>query len=316
MKIVVLDGYTTNPGDLSWEPLERLGKLEVFPRTPADKIIERSSSADILLTNKTPLDAATLEQLAGVKFISCMATGFNVIDVSAARSREISVSNVPIYSTQSVAQHVFAMLLSLHHQPQRHHDAIQQGQWKGDFCFTLNPITELVGKTMGIIGYGRIGDAVGRLASAFGMNVKAYRRTPGELANYDRFEWASLDEVITESDYLSIHCPQTESNGGMVNADFLKRMKPSAILVNTARGGLVNEADLAQALADGEIAGACIDVVSAEPIADDNPLLGAVNCLMTPHIAWSTIEARTRLLQTSADNVEAFQNGKPINVVN
>ena len=316
MKIVVLDGYTMNPGDLSWEPLERLGDLQVFPRTPDELIVQRSSSADILLTNKTPLMAATLKQLPNTKFIACMATGYNVIDIAAARSRGVPVSNVPIYSTQSVAQHVFAMVLSLHHQPQLHHDAIQNGQWKGDFSFTLNPITELVGKTMGIIGYGRIGDAVGRLASAFGMHVKAYRRTPGEPASYDRFEWASKEEVIAESDYLSIHCPQTETNGGMINADFLKRMKPTAILINTARGGLVNEADLAQALGDGVIAGACIDVVSAEPIASDNPLLGAPNCLLTPHIAWSTIEARTRLLQTTAENVAAFQNGNPINIVN
>ena len=316
MKIVVLDGYTMNPGDLSWEPLERLGEFEVYDRTSLDQVITRAAGAEVLLTNKTPITAEILEQLPDVKFVGCMATGYNVIDRDATRSRGIPVSNVPVYSTQSVAQHVFAMVLSLHHLPQKHHDAIQDGRWKGDFSFTLQPFHELAGKTLGIVGYGRIGEAVGRLGSAFGMQVKAYRRNPGEAASYQGFEWAKLDSVIAESDYLSIHCPQTESNAGMVDAEFLKRMKPTAILVNTARGGLVNEADLADALANGIIAGACLDVVSVEPIQDDNPLLGAPNCLMTPHIAWSTVEARTRLMQTTAENVEAFQNGSPINVVN
>lgn len=319
MKITVLDGFTVNPGDNPWSPLESFGELVVFDRTPADLIVERSQGSHILLTNKTPLSAETLDQLPDLKFIAVLATGFNVVDLEAARRRNIPVSNVPEYSTDSVAQHVMAMMLSMTHRPFEHSTAVYSGQWEsaGDFCFWLGPLHELAGKTMGVVGYGRIGRRVCELAAAFGMNVLAHNPTYKNKIrlDYQRFDWCSLEQVFRESDFVSLHCPLTDDNAGFVNQQMLELMKPNAILINTARGGLINEADLSAALKDGQLAGACLDVVSQEPILKDNPLLTTPNCMITPHNAWATIEARQRLMHTTADNIEAFLGGQPINRV-
>ena len=317
MKIVVLDGYTVNPGDNSWEPIEPFGELIGYDRTPPELTVERASGADILLTNKTVLDAATLDQLDGLRMISVLATGFNVVDVRAARKKGIPVCNVPEYSTPSVAQHVMAMILAHRHRPWHHDQAVRTGQWNetGDFCFWLQPWQELQGQTFGVIGFGRIGQATARLAHAFGMRVLAYNHRPKDVPG-DWFTWASMDQVLQESDIVSLHCPLTESTDQMVDAALLAKMKNDAILVNASRGGLVNEPDLARALADGQIAAALLDVLSTEPPAPDNPLLTAPNCLITPHMAWSSIDARRRLIEITAGNIRAFLEGVPIHVVN
>ncbi len=318
MKIVVLDGKTLNPGDNPWDPVAELGELVVFDRTEPGLAIERALDADVVLTNKVVLDQSVISQLPNLKFISVLATGVNVVDLAFARQQEIPVSNVPVYSTVSVAQHVFACLLSFIHRPEQHYRAIVDGQWQAsqDFSFWLHPIPELAGKTMGIVGLGRIGRATARLADAFGMTVVANGRSKREPLDLPGFQWLDLDELFATSDLISLHCPQTEENVGFVNAELLSKMKPTAILINAARGGLVNEQDLADALNSDQIGGALLDVVSAEPIADDNPLLTAKHCLLTPHIAWATIEARQRLMQTTAENVAAFLAGSPINRVN
>jgi len=318
MKIVVLDGGTLNPGDIPWNAVHSFGETVIFDRTDAEQVIERGVDADILLTNKVVLDESVISQLPNLKFISVTATGVNVVDLEFARARNIPVSNVPVYGTDSVAQHVFACLLSFIHRPEQHHQAIQNGQWQksNNFSFWLHSITELAGKTMGIVGLGRIGRATALLANAFGMRVVASNRRQNEPLDLPGFEWLSLEELFANSDVISLHCPQTEDNVGVVNAELISRMKPKAILINTARGGLIHEQDLADALNADRIGGALLDVVSVEPIADDNPLLGAKHCLLTPHNAWSTIEARRRLMQSTADNVAAFIAGNPINVVN
>lgn len=318
MRIVVLDGYTLNPGDNPWDPVAALGELVVHERTPEDRIVERAADADVVLTNKTPLTAQTLAALARLKFISVLATGYNIVDVASARQRGIVVSNVPEYGTDSVAQHVFALLLACCHRLERHDRLIREGEWRrrGDFCFWDMPLSELAGKQMGIVGFGRIGRRVGEIAHALGMGVLACDVRQGDRPAYQPFAWKSLDDLFAESDVVSLHCPQTEETVGMVNAQRIGRMKPTAVLINTARGGLVNEADLARALNEGRLAGAALDVVSREPILDDNPLLRARNCLLTPHIAWATLEARRRLMAVTAENVAAFLRGRPINVVN
>lgn len=317
MKIVALDGCTLSP-DNPWTPVEQLGELTVYENTTSDQIFSRVSDANIIITNKVPLDHNLLGQLPDLKFISVTATGFNVIDVVHARQMGIPVSNVPVYSTMSVAQHVFATLLSFIHQPNEHHLAIQGGRWQqdGNFSFWLKPLYELAGKKFGVIGLGRIGQATARLAAAFGMKLVAASRTQKPVDNFPEFEWMSIEEVFSTADIVSLHCPQNESTKGMVDRVLLSKMKTNAILINTARGGLVDETDLAEALNLGQIAGALLDVVSEEPISEDNPLLTARNCLLTPHLAWTTIEARQRLMQTTADNIQAFLNGEPINVVN
>jgi glycerate dehydrogenase len=318
MKIVVLDGFTLNPGDNPWAAVESLGQVTVYDRTPAEKIIERATAADVILTNKTPLTAETLAKLPNLKFISVLATGYNVVDVQAARRQNIPVSNVPIYGTDSVAQFVFALLLELCHHVALHSQQVKDGAWTSnpDFCFWKTPLVELAGKTMGIVGFGRIGRRVGQLADAMGMKVIAHDLYKGQTPNYSSFEWAEIDALFKQADVVSLHCPQTADNVGFVNAALLSTMKPSAFFINTARGPLVNETDLAAALNAGTIAGAALDVVSAEPIKADNPLLKAKSCLITPHIAWATLEARQRLMQTTAENVAGFMNGKPVNVVN
>lgn len=318
MRIVVLDGYTLNPGDNPWSAVEALGQLTVYDRTAPQEIVQRAAEADIVLTNKTPLTAQTLEQLPRLKFISVLATGFNIVDVQAARARGVAVSNVPIYGTDSVAQYVFAALLSLIHNPVLHDQAIRAGQWQqcGDFSFWKTNLIELVGKTMGIVGFGRIGRSVGKLANAFGMKVIAHDQQPGDAPGYEPFAWKELEPLFAESDVVTLHCPQTADNARFVNAALLKQMKPTAYFINSARGGLVDEAAIAAALNQGVLAGAALDVVSVEPIREDNPLLQAKNCLLTPHMAWATVEARRRLMQITAENIAAFINGEPVNVVN
>lgn len=318
MKIVALDGSALNPGDNSWAPVQNLGEFEVFDRTAPDEVLERSRDADIVVTNKVVLDRAVISGLPNLKFITVTATGVNVVDVEYARERNIPVSNVPVYGTQSVAQHVFASLLSFLHRPESHHQAIQNGHWvqSKDFSFWLNPLTELAGKTMGIVGLGRIGRATARLADAFGMKIVASSRRQQDPLKTAGFQWLGMNELFGAADVISLHCPQTQTNAGFVNAELISRMKPSAILINTARGGLINEQDLADALNSNRIGGACLDVVSAEPISTSNPLFMAANCLLTPHNAWATIEARKRLMQSTADNVAAFIAGQPINLVN
>lgn len=318
MKIVVLDGYTLNPGDNPWTDIAQLGDLTVHDRTPGDQIVARAAGAEVVLTNKTPLTAATLQALPGLKFISVLATGYNVVDVSAARTLGIAVSNVPIYGTDSVAQFVFALVLDLCHHVALHSRLVHDGDWTRsvEFCFWKTPLIELTGLKMGVVGFGRIGRRVGQLANAFGMEVLACDTFRGETPPYSPFAWASLDDVFGRADVVSLHCPLTSDNQGMVNRRLLGLMKKDAVLINTSRGGLVNESDLAAALKDGKIAAAAVDVVSQEPINAANPLLGAPNCLITPHIAWATLSARKRLTRTTADNIASYIAGKPIHVVN
>jgi glycerate dehydrogenase len=317
MRIVVLDGYTLNPGDNPWDDVAALGELVVHDRTPEAAILERAKGAEILLTNKTPLTAGTLGQLDALKFISVLATGYNVVDTEAARSRGVPVSNVPVYGTDSVAQFVFALVLHHCHNVAHHSAAVKSGEWerRGEFCFWDSPLAELRGRTMGLVGFGRIGQRTGEVARAFGMEVIAYDVVREVDPGYP-FGWRELEELFAEADIVSLHCPLTAENEGLVNREVLERMKPGAFLVNTARGLLVNEQDLADALNSGRIAGAACDVVSCEPIAADSPLLTAKNITLTPHIAWATLEARKRLMQTTAENVRAFLEGTPINVVN
>ena len=317
MKLVVLDGKTLNPGDNPWTPLEPLGVLEVYDRTADDQIVSRCADATIVLTNKVPFTAVTLEQLPNLKLIAVTATGYNVVDTVAASKCGVVVSNVPEYSTLSVAQHVFAMLLSFLHRPAEHHQAVVAGQWQaiGDFSFTLAPIHELAGKTIGIVGLGRTGRATAAIAVAFGMRVVASSRRQINPLSDEGFEWLSVEQLFEQADVVSIHCPQTDQTKGFVDAKLLSRMKSSSILINTARGGLVDEQALADTLNAGGIAGALLDVCSSEPIGVDNPLLSAKNCVITPHIAWATVAARQRLMQTTAENVEAFLKGQPQNVV-
>ena len=317
VKIVVLDGKTLNPGDNPWTPMEEIGELTIYDRTPTDQIVSRCKNASIVLTNKVPFSANTLARLPDLKFIAVTATGYNVVDVDAAKKHGIVVSNVPEYSTESVAQHVFAMLLSFLHRPVAHHEAVAAGRWQsiGDFSFTLQPIHELAGKTMGVVGLGRIGRATAKLANAFGMRVIASSRTEKNPLTYAGFKWMSVENLFKESDVISLHLPLTDTNSQFVNSDILDLMKPSGILVNTARGGLINETELASALNTGKIGGALLDVVSTEPITSNNPLLAAKNCIITPHVAWATLAARQRLLRIVAENTHAFLAGSPANVV-
>ena len=314
MKIVVLDGWTLNPGDNPWDAVARLGEFTCHDRTPPARIVERARDAEIVLTNKAPLTAATLAQLPKLKFIGVLATGYNIVDVAAARARGVPVANVPVYGTDSVAEYVFALLLNFHRQPQAHAELVRAGEWTGEWTFWRTPLTELAGLTLGIVGFGRIGRRVGEIAAAFKMRVLAFDPAHTDPPPYD-FAWRGLPELFTEADAVTLHCNLTPANTGFVNRALLARMKPTAYLINTARGSLVNEADLAGALRQGRPAGAALDVVSVEPIAPDNPLLSAPNLTLTPHIAWATLAARRRLMQITAANLEAFLAGKPVNVV-
>ncbi len=318
MKIVVLDGHTLNPGDNPWTALEALGELTVYDRTPPDLVVERARPAGIVLTNKTRLPAGVLAQLPALRFISVLATGFDIVDVRAARARGIPVSNVPVYGTDSVAQHVFALLLALVQRVHEHDEAVHAGEWtrSPDFSFWLHPPLELSGLTMGIIGFGRIGRRVAEIARCFGMRVVAAGsgRIPEALPAY--VSWQEWCDVFANADVLSLHCPLTPETTHLVDTARLAWMKPSAYLINTARGGLVEENALACALQEGRLAGAAVDVASVEPITADNPLLRAPNCIITPHLAWASLAARQRLLAGTVDNVKAFLAGAPIHVVN
>jgi glycerate dehydrogenase len=317
MKIVVLDGHALNPGDLSWASIEAFGELTVYSRTPKEKILERSDGADILLTNKTPLDRQTIEQLPSLTYIGVLATGYNVIDIEAAYSNDVVVSNAPGYGTSSVAQMAFALLLELCVHVQRHGDAVGNGEWASskDWCFWTYPLVELSGKTIGVIGFGDIGQKVADLATAFDMHVVAISRIQTDQSHRKNFAWKSLDELLSLSDVVSLHCPLTSDTKGLINMENLKKMKDSAFLINTSRGSLIAEQELAIALNDGVIGGAGLDVLEMEPPTKDNPLLTAKNCIVTPHIAWATKESRMRLMQIVKDNLQAFLDGNPKNVV-
>jgi glycerate dehydrogenase len=319
MRIVILDGQTLNPGDNPWTPLEALGQVETHDRTAEDQIVPRADGADVLVVNKIRLSAETIAALPDLRLIAVTATGYDCVDVAAARRRGIPVANVPIYGTDSVAQHVFALLLHLCGNVAGHDAAVRAGRWATcpDFCFWDTPLVELAGQTLGIVGFGRIGRRVGEIGHALGMSIVAFDQYHGEPPAYLPFAWANeLPELCQQSDVITLHCNLTAENAGMVNREFLGHVKPGAVLINTSRGGLVHEADLAAALAEGRLAAAAVDVVSREPIAADNPLLNAPHCVITPHIAWATLSARRRLLATTAENIAAFQAGRPKNVVN
>jgi glycerate dehydrogenase len=317
MKLVILDGYTLNAGDLTWEPLSALAECVIYDRTCEEEIVARAKNAELVLTNKAALRASTLAQLPSLKYIGVLASGYDVVDVEAAALRNIPVTNVPEYGTRSVAQMVFALLLELSNHVDVHAKAVRQGEWthSPDWCFRKSPLTELAGKTMGIVGYGRIGRQVAEIASAFGMRIMATSlRTPATIPS--KTEWASLDQLLSQADVVSLHCPLTQATRGVIDASRIALMKSSAFLINTARGALIVEPDLAQALNSGRLAGAALDVLSAEPPPESNPLLTASNCIITPHIAWATREARVRLLLAAAENLSSWLSGHPQNVVN
>jgi len=320
MKIVVLDGYTLNPGDLSWKAVEAFGTLKVHERTAFDHdtIIKNIGDAEMVLTNKTPLPKAVLEKAANLKYIGVLATGYNVVDVAAAKDLGIVVSNVPIYGTQAVGQFTMALLLELCHHVGDHNTAVKNGDWTNskDFCFWNTPLMELSGKTLGIIGLGRIGQATAKMAQAFGLHILAFNRSQDLRLESETLKYVALDELLEKSDFVSLHCPLTESTEGLINSDTISKMKDGAFLINTSRGGLIVEEDLKTALNSGKLGGAAVDVVSSEPIKADNPLLEADNIIITPHIAWASKEARARLMQTTVENIEAFLEGQPIHVVN
>ncbi|MEP7280288.1 MAG: D-2-hydroxyacid dehydrogenase [Bacteroidota bacterium] len=318
MKIVVLDGYTLNPGDLHWDGLKKLGDLVVYERTGAAQVAERAAGAAVIFSNKTPVTKEALQQLPDLKFIGVLATGYNIIDTEAAKARRIVVANVPGYGTASVMQMVFALLLELCHHVQRHSDAVKAGKWtrSADFCFWDYPLVELAGKTMGIIGFGHIGEQVADTATAFGMNIIGNSRRRSDQSHRKNFAWAEVPELLAQSDVVSIHCPLSPETKGLINKKSLQQMKKTAFLLNTSRGPIVVDEDLAEALNNQVIAGAGIDVLSVEPPPTDNPLFAAKNCIITPHIAWATYEARARMMQTTVDNLAAFLAGNPVNVVN
>jgi glycerate dehydrogenase len=317
MKLVVLDGYALNPGDLSWQSLEQIADVEVYDRTPEDQVVARAAGADGVMTNKTPLSSATLAQLPQLRYIGVLATGYNIVDTDAAKKQGIVITNIPTYGTASVAQFAIALLLELCHHVGIHGEAVRNGEWSRnpDWSFWKTPLIELSGKTMGIVGFGRIGRQTGAIASALGMRVVAYDANEVNTPDQPGFEWMTLDRIVAESDVLSLHCPLFADNKGMINRDRLERMKPTAFLLNTSRGPLVVDQDLADALNAGRIAGAGLDVLSVEPPLLSNPLLSAKNCIVTPHIAWATREARARLLDVAVENVRAFTAGRIVNAV-
>lgn len=317
IKIVILDGYVLNPGDLRWDGLARLGDLAVHDRTPADEILERARGAQVIFTNKTLLTADTISKLPDLRYIGVLATGYNVVNIQAATERGIIVTNAPAYSTASVAQMVFALLLELCNHVQLHSDAVHSGEWVNspDFAFWKKPLIELAGRTMGIIGMGNIGMQVAKIASAMGMEVVAVSGSRKNQPDLDAFEWVDMPDLFSRADVISIHAPLTAETQGLINKANIALMKREALLINTARGPIVAESDLADALNSGRIAGAGLDVLSVEPPKLDNPLLTARNCIITPHIAWATRAARSRLMDVVVNNLEAFLAGSPVNVV-
>ena len=316
MRIVILDGYSANPGDLSWEGLEQLGTLTVYDRTSPSETVARAADADVVLTNKVIISSEVMAQLPQLKYIGVLATGYNVVDIAAAHERGITVTNVPAYSTESVAQMVFAHLLTVTNRTEYYAVQNRQGRWSknSDFCYWDFPHMELAGKTFGIVGLGNIGRRVAQIALAFGMQVKALTSKTAEILPAG-IEKVSLEELLATSDVLSLHCPLTERTRHLINVDTLQRMKSTAILINTGRGPLVDDQAVAGALADGRLAAFCADVLTEEPPKADNPLLRQPNAFITPHIAWASKEARIRLIQVATDNVRAFLNDQPVNVV-
>jgi len=320
MKIVVLDGYTENPGDLSWEELGKLGELVVHDRTSLtdeSEAIARLAGAEVAVTNKTPITANIISACPDLKFIAVMATGYNVVDCAAAKERGIPVVNVPAYGTAAVAQFAIAMLLEICHRIGHHSETVHAGKWEtcADWCYWDYPLIELDGKTMGIVGFGRIGQNTGRIAKALGMNLLAYDGFPNDKGR-EIAEYVELDELYARSDVIVLHCPLFPATMGMINKDSIAKMKDGVILLNNSRGQLIVEQDLADALNSGKVFAAAVDVVSTEPIKGDNPLLKAKNCFITPHISWASRESRQRIMKTTVENVQAYLNGAPVNVVN
>ena len=317
MKIVILDGYTENPGDLSWSGFEAIGETIVYDRTPADQIVSRIGDAEIVIVNKTPLSEEVFQECPSIRYVGVLATGYNIVDVEAAKKRGIPVCNIPTYGTTAVAQMTMALLLEVCHHAAEHSMAVKAGEWTNnvDWCFWNYPLIELSGKTMGIIGFGRIGQIVGKLARAFGMQVIAYDEHQSESGK-EIVDYVALDELLARSDVISLHCPLFESTKGIINRENIGKMKGGVIILNTSRGPLIEEDALAEALESGKVYAAGLDVVSTEPIREDNPLLKCNNAIITPHIAWAPKESRQRLMDIAVDNLIAFVKGEPKNVVN
>jgi glycerate dehydrogenase len=317
MKIVILDGYTENPGDLSWDAFKAIGELAVYDRTPADKVIERIGNAEAVIVNKTPVSKETMAACANIKYVGVLATGYNIVDVEAAKIRGIRVTNIPAYGTAAVGQFAIALLLEICHHIGRHDDAVKAGRWEKnpDWCFWDFPLIELAGKTMGIIGFGRIGQTTGKIAQALGMEVIANDDHPNDTGKTIA-AYVSRDELFAHADVIALHCPLFPSTEGIINKENIAKMKDGVIILNNSRGPLIVEQDLAGALNSGKVYFAALDVVSTEPIKGDNPLLKAKNCIITPHISWAPKESRQRLMDIAVNNLKAFAEGKPINVVN
>ena len=321
MKIVILDGYTENPGDLSWEGLEKLGDLTVYDRTSltdVQEVIDRIGDAEIVFTNKTPMPREVFDTCTNIRYVGVLATGYNVVDVDAAKEKNIPVCNIPTYGTAAVGQFAIALLLEICHHVGHHDKAVDEGRWENnpDWCFWDYPLIELDGKVMGIIGYGRIGQATGRIAQALGMKVLAYDAYRNPALESETCQYADLDEVLAKSDVIALHCPLFSETEGMINRESIAKMKDGVIILNNSRGPLIVEKDLAEALNSGKVAAAGLDVVSTEPIKGENPLLKAKNCILTPHISWAPKESRQRLMDIAVDNLEAFLRKEAQNVVN
>lgn len=318
MKIVVLDGYTLNPGDISWEGMEALGEVTVYDRTKPEEVVERIGDAEVVYTNKTPITRDTLDQCGNIRFIGVLATGYNIIDIEAAKEKGIPVSNIPTYGTAAVSQFAIALLLELCHHIGEHSDAVKNGEWTSnpDWCFWKYPLVELAGKTMGIVGFGRIGQDTGKIAQALGMKVLAFDAYKRPELESETCRYADLDTLLAESDVISLHCPLFPDTEGIINKDTIAKMKTGVMIINNSRGPLIVEEDLRDALNSGKVAGAALDVVSTEPIKMDNPLLSAKNVILTPHIAWAPKESRQRLMDIAVENLQCFVDGAPQNVVN
>lgn len=318
MKIVVLDGYTLNPGDISWRGLEALGEVTVYDRTNAEEVISRIGDAEVVFTNKVPLTKETFESCQNIKFVGVLATGYNVVDTDTARAKGIPVANIPTYGTAAVSQFAIALLLELCHHIGEHSDCVKRGDWSSnpDWCFWNHPLVELAGKTMGIIGFGRIGQETGRIAQALGMKVLAYDEYKNPAVESETCQYADLDTLLAQADVISLHCPLFPSTEGIINKDSIAKMKQGVMIINDSRGPLIVEEDLRDALNSGKVGGAAVDVVSTEPIQEDNPLLEAKNIIITPHIAWAPKESRQRLMDIAVNNLKSYLDGTPQNIVN
>ena len=316
LKVTVLDGYAANPGDLDWNIFKDIAELTVYDRTPPELVVERIGDSDAIFLNKVNITKQIIEQCPKLKYIGVMATGYNVVDTKAAREAGITVTNIPAYSTDSVAQHTFALILNFTNQVEQHSQSVQNGDWikSPDFCYWKSPLTVLQGKTLGIFGFGSIGQKVAEIAHAFGMNVIIHVHSPNSFKGNEKT--VSLDGLFEQSDFITLHAPMTAETSQLINKNTISKMKKTAVIINTARGGLVNEGDLRQALDEGQIAGYAADVIGTEPMKNDCPLYKAKNCVLTPHIAWAPLEARQRLFKIALENLKAFAAGKSINVVN